>query len=390
MGRNAQAYFVGGISALGGLLFGYDIGVMSSILEMDQWKNYFHHPLSTGVGVITSILTAGCFVGSLCAGYLADKLSRKRTIMAASLVFILGAVIQTASINRGMLITGRFIAGLGVGTLSMVVPVYQSEVAPPAIRGRLVSLQQWSITWGILIAFWIDYGCHFIKSNASWRLAPGYPNGACTYPVCRHVLHSLLTPLAHVDNDRFDEARKCLARLRAGGDENDPADIKEAVRLERETVVRSYTELAKYPIRRRVSSSGVVIQALQQLTGINVIMYFAPSIFKQSGLSSDNASLLAQGCRHLAPTQNKEKLSDGSVDLHLPKGISYLVIVMVYLFVISFAASWGPVGWIYPAEIFPMHIRSRASSIATASNWLFNFVVRSGCTYPDQEDHMGS
>ncbi|KAJ1945958.1 hypothetical protein FBU59_002161 [Linderina macrospora] len=419
MGKNSQAYFVGGISALGGLLFGYDIGVMSSILEMDQWKEYFNHPGSTGVGVITSILTAGCFVGSLCAGYLADKLSRKRTIMGASLIFILGAVIQCASQNRGMLITGRFIAGLGVGTLSMVVPVYQSEVAPASIRGRLVSLQQWSITWGILIAFWIDYGCHFIKSNASWRV----PIAIQMVPAVILFVAMFFIPYSPrwlVDHDRFDEARTCLARLRAGGDENDPAvaeeleEIKEAVRIERETAVRSYAELAKYPIRRRVIL-GVVIQALQQLTGINVIMYFAPSIFKQSGLSSDNASLLAQGINGVinmlatipailwidrwgrrktlmigslmcgatyfvqavatGATQNKETLSDGSVDLHLPKGVSYLVIAMVYLFVISFAASWGPCGWIYPAEIFPMHIRSRASSIATASNWLFNFIV---------------
>ncbi|ORX72493.1 general substrate transporter [Linderina pennispora] len=333
---HAQTYFVGGVSALGGLLFGYDTGVMSSILEMKQWKNYFHHPGSTGVGVITSMLT--CWL--LCR----LAFSRKRSIMGACIIFIIGVIIQTASINRGMLITGRFIAGLGVGTLSMVVPVYQSEVAPPTIRGRLVSFQQWAITWGILIAFWIDYGCHFIKSNASWRV----PIAIQMVPAVILFIGMIFIPYSPrwlVDNDRFDEARKCLARLRAGGDENDPA------------VIEDYTELAKYPIRRRVVL-GVVIQALQQLTGINVIMYFAPSIFKQSGLSSDNASLLAQGINgvinmlatipcHSAvatgATQNKEKLSDGSVDLHLPKGVSYLVIVMVYLFVISFAASWGPV-----------------------------------------------
>ncbi|KAI9499947.1 general substrate transporter [Coemansia spiralis] len=404
MGRNSQAYFVGSVSALGGFLFGFDTGLMSSILEMTYWQDYFNHPGSVGVGVITSMLTAGCFVGSLFAGYLADKFSRKRTIMVACVVFTLGAAIQCGSRNRAMLIAGRFVAGLGVGVLSMTVPIFQSEISPPHIRGRLVSLQQWAITWGLLVAFWIDYGCHFIKSDASWRV----PIGIQIVPAAILFTAMIFMPYSPrwlIDHDQPDKAQQVLGRLRANGDASAPEvleeleEIKEAVRIERETAVRSYFELMRYPIRRRVFL-GVLIQALQQLTGINVIMYFAPSIFKQSGLSGNNASLLAQGINGVinmlatipailfidrwgrrktavatGATQHKEKLSDGSVDLHLPKGVSYLVIVMVYLFVISFAMSWGPIGWIYPSEIFPMHIRSKANSITTASNWLFNFII---------------
>ncbi|KAJ2809531.1 hypothetical protein H4R20_000033 [Coemansia guatemalensis] len=419
MGRNAQAYLVGGISALGGLLFGYDTGVMSSILEMDYWKEYFHHPGSVGVGVIVSLLTAGCFVGSLCAGWLADRYSRKITIMVACVVFTLGASIQCGSRNRAMLICGRFIAGLGVGVLSMTVPVFQSEIAPPEIRGRLVSLQQWAITWGLLIAFWIDYGCHFIKSDASWRI----PIGIQIVPAAILFFSMIFMPFSPrwlIDHDRVDEAHKVLARLRASGNMDAPEvleeleEIKEAVRIDRETAVRSYAELLRVPIRRRVVL-GVVIQALQQLTGINVIMYYAASIFKQSGLTGDNSSLLAQGINGVVnmlatipailwvdrwgrrktlmfgalgcgvtyfiqavatgATQNKTYNDDGEVDLNMPTGPSYLVIVMMYLFVVSFAMSWGPIGWIYPSEIFPMRIRSKANSITTASNWLFNFVI---------------
>ncbi|KAJ2723134.1 hypothetical protein GGI07_002837 [Coemansia sp. Benny D115] len=419
MGRNTQAYMVGAVSAMGGFLFGYDTGVMSSVLEMKHWKNYFNNPQGTGVGVIISLLTAGCFVGSLCAGWLADKFSRKRSIMAACVVFCLGAAIQCGARNRGMLIVGRFIAGLGVGVLSMTVPVFQSEIAPSHIRGRLVSLQQWAITWGLLISFWIDYGCHFIDSDASWRI----PIGIQIVPAIILFVSMIFMPYSPrwlADKDRNEEAHTVLARLRAGGDKNDPEvlqefeEIKEAVRVERETAVRSYVELLRFPIRRRVVL-GVVIQALQQLTGINVIMYLAPSIFKQSGLSGDNASLLAQGVNGVVnmlatipailwidrwgrrktlmfgslgcgltyfiqavatgATQRKTWDDDGSLNLNLPTGPSYLVIVMIYLFVISFAISWGPIGWIYPSEIFPMHIRSKANSITTASNWLFNFVI---------------
>ncbi|KAJ2234668.1 hypothetical protein IWW45_003235 [Coemansia sp. RSA 485] len=419
MGKHAQTYLVGAVSALGGFLFGYDTGVMSSILEMDHWKTFFHNPQSVGVGVIVSLLTAGCFVGSLCAGWLADNFSRKRTIMLASIVFSIGVAIQCGSVNRAMLIVGRFVAGLGVGCLSMTVPIFQSEISPAQIRGRLVSLQQWAITWGMLVAFWVDYGCSFIESNASWRI----PIGIQIVPAMTLFLAMFFMPYSPrwlVDHDKIEEAHKVLARLRANGDFNnlevmeELEDIKEAVRVERETAVRSYMELFRFPIRRRIVL-GVVIQALQQLTGINVILYFSPTIFKQSGLSKDGASLLAQGINGVvnmlatipailwidrwgrrktvmfgslgcgltyfiksmatAATQRKTYDEDGTLNLNLSPGSSYVAIVMMYLFVISFATSWGPIAWLYPSEIFPMHIRSKANSITTASNWLFNFII---------------
>ncbi|KAJ1642815.1 hypothetical protein J3B02_000517 [Coemansia erecta] len=419
MGKNAQSYLVGAVSALGGFLFGYDTGVMSSILEMDFWKAYFNYPQSVGVGVIVSLLTAGCFVGSLASGWLADNFSRKRTIMLATVVFSVGVAIQCGSVNRAMLIVGRFIAGLSVGCLSMTVPIFQSEISPAEIRGRLVSLQQWAITWGLLVAFWVDYGCSFIKSNASWRI----PIGVQIVPATVLFVAMFFMPYSPrwlVDHDKIEEAHKVLARLRANGDFNslevmeELEDIKDAVRVERETAVRSYKELFRFPIRRRVIL-GVVIQALQQLTGINVVMYYASTIFRQSGLSKDGSSLLAQGINGVvnmlatipailwidrwgrrktvifgslgcgltyfikavatAATQNKTIDKDGNINLNLSKASSYVSIVMMYLFVISFAMSWGPIGWIYPSEIFPMHIRSKAISITTASNWLFNFVI---------------
>ncbi|KAJ1867559.1 hypothetical protein LPJ57_005862 [Coemansia sp. RSA 486] len=301
----------------------------------------------------------------------------------------------------------------------MTVPVFQSEIAPAHIRGRLVSLQQWAITWGLLVAYWIDYGCHFIKSDASWRI----PIGIQIVPALILFVSMVFMPYSPrwlVDNDRVDEAHKVLANLRASGDKNNDEvveeleEIKEAVRIDRETAVRSYLELFRFPIRRRVIL-GVVIQILQQLTGINVVMYYASTIFRQSGLSGNNASLLAQGINGVVnmlatipailwidrwgrrktlmfgslgcgvtyfiqavatgATQNKTVDENGDVNLNMPDGPSYLVIVMMYLFVISFAMSWGPIGWIYPSEIFPMRIRSKANSITTASNWLFNFII---------------
>ncbi|KAJ1959632.1 hypothetical protein GGI12_004240 [Dipsacomyces acuminosporus] len=422
MGKHGQTYLIGCIAAMGGLLFGYDIGVMSSVMVMKHWIEFFNDPQEVGLGVIVSILTAGCFVGALFAGWLADKYSRKRTIIAGAVLFIIGSIIQCAAANRGMLIAGRFINGLSVGFLSMVVPMFQSEVAAPEVRGRLVSLQQWAITWGIMIAFWIDYGCGFIESHASWRV----PLGLQMVPAIILLLGMFFVPYSPrwlVNNDRIDEAQQVLARLRSRGDLNAPEvieeleEIREAVRAEKEAAQHSYLELIKYPIRRRIIL-GVGIQIFQQLTGINVIMYFAPKIFEQAGLTGTNASTLAQGINGVVNmlstipailwvdrwgrrrtliigsivcggsylvqaiikgATSHPTLDDGKVNLHMAKGPSYVVVVLVYVFVAGFAFSWGPIGWIYPSEIFPMHVRSKANSITTAANWLFNFIIGLVC-----------
>ncbi|KAJ2403587.1 hypothetical protein J3F80_005422 [Coemansia sp. RSA 2526] len=419
MGNNRRAYLTCSISSLGGFMFGYDTGVLASILEFDKWKSYFHHPGSIGVGVIVSALTAGCFVGSLIAGRIADKYSRKRTIMIACVVFSLGAAIQCGSINRAMLIVGRFISGLGVGVLSMTVPMFQSELAPPAIRGRLVSFQQWAITWGIVVSYWVDYGLHFVQSDVAWRV----PIGIQIVPAAVLFVAMFFMPYSPrwlVNHGLVDEAHVVLAKLRAMGDLNAPdvvtelEEIKESVQVDGVTAVRSYTELFHVPIRRRVLI-GIAVHALSQLSGINVTLYFAPTIFKQSGLTGKNASLLAQGlsgvvnCLFTIPailwidrwgrrktlmfgslgcgiayfvqavatgaTQHKTFDENGDLYLNLPTGPSYVVIVMIYIFIASFAMSWGPVSWVYPSEIFSMHIRSKANSITTAANWLFNFGI---------------
>ncbi|KAJ2526688.1 high affinity glucose transporter, partial [Coemansia sp. RSA 1937] len=237
MGNNRRAYLTCSISSLGGFMFGYDTGVLASILEFDKWKSYFHHPGSIGVGVIVSALTAGCFVGSLIAGRIADKYSRKRTIMIACVVFSLGAAIQCGSINRAMLIVGRFISGLGVGVLSMTVPMFQSELAPPAIRGRLVSFQQWAITWGIVVSYWVDYGLHFVQSDVAWRV----PIGIQIVPAAVLFVAMFFMPYSPrwlVNHGLVDEAHVVLAKLRAMGDLNAPdvvtelEEIKESVQVD--------------------------------------------------------------------------------------------------------------------------------------------------------------
>jgi MFS family permease len=142
-----------GFAAIGGGLFGFDISSMSGVLGTPAYKNYFNYPSGTRQGGITASMPAGSLVGALCSSFLADRLSRRTAIQIAALVWIVGAIFQAASNGIPLLCVGRVVGGWAIGVCSAIVPVYQSEIAPKNIRGRVVSLQQWAITWGILIQY---------------------------------------------------------------------------------------------------------------------------------------------------------------------------------------------------------------------------------------------
>ncbi|CAF1650685.1 unnamed protein product, partial [Didymodactylos carnosus] len=204
-----------------------------------------------------------------------------------------------AAVHLAMLLVGRFIAGLAVGALSMLVPVYQSELASKEVRGRLISLQQFAITIGIAVSFWINFGTSKMQGSISWRLplflqlVPGIILGV-------GILFFPFSPRWLVSQNRDDEAIIVLARIRSDGDTNNPqvqeeyGEIKAEIETEKEVSVNSYAKLLQPPIRRRLVL-GVLIQIFQQLTGINAVMYYAPKIFKQAGLSDNSVSLLATG-----------------------------------------------------------------------------------------------
>ncbi|CAG8743390.1 784_t:CDS:10, partial [Racocetra persica] len=293
-----------------------------------------------------------------------------------------GSILQATATTFAQLYIGRIVSGISIGILSMMVPLYQSEISPKDIRGRLVSLQQFSITIGIAVSFWIDYAAEKIDSSNQWRI----PLGIQCVPA--FLLGTLILPFSPrwlLDHDRDDEALVVLARLRANGDKTDPVvtnefnEIKENVGFEREIAAKSYLELVKIGpenIRKRVIL-GVSIQAFQQLTGINAIMYYAPQIFHNAGLESNSSSLLATGINGIVNMLatipailwidtwgRKPTLINGNFHVNHRDNIGS-----------SYAYSWGPGGWIYPAEIFPLRIRGKALSITTASNWLFNFII---------------
>ncbi|KAI0220476.1 hypothetical protein L0F63_006055 [Massospora cicadina] len=418
---NGFMYFVSGFAAIGGLLFGYDIGVISGVLEVDSFAQVFAPLTAARKGLITSFLVLGCFIGALFSGWSSDRLGRRFSIMGSSLVFSVGALIQTFSSSLGMMIAGRVIAGLSVGILSMAVPLYQSEMANPSVRGRLVSLQQWAITIGIALSFWVNYVCNqLLTGEIVWRL----PLGLQAVPAIILFIGCFSMPFSHrwlLTKGRDEEALASLARLRAGGDKTNPAvveefnEVKEILNQERALGNASYKDLFIGTILIR-TLLGIFIQAFQQLTGINSVMYYAPQIFKQAGFGTQ-AGLLATAINGIVNmsatipailyvdrwgrrktlmagasvmavamatvgilisiygTEGKDQVTGETLVTMSNLGASFTVIVFIYIFVAGFAFSWGPIAWIYPAEIFPMRVRSKGSSLTTASNWAFNYLI---------------
>ncbi|KAI9279697.1 general substrate transporter [Umbelopsis sp. AD052] len=405
-------YGVAAFASIGGFLFGYDQGVMSGIIVMPYWTHYFDNPNDVMTGFIVSIYLLGAFVGGLFAGPISERIGRKRSIQLASIIFTLGSALQAGAISTQMLLGGRFVQGLGIGMYSMNVPVYQSELSPPHLRGRFVALQQLSIVTGIMIAFWLGYGCSFIQSDASWRL-----------PLALQILPSILlffgmfvlpySPRWLVDKNRNEEALHTLARLHAEGNTEDPYVVQEYneivayVKFERENAVRTYRDLFSKQNRRRVMLA-VGIQSMQQWTGINAVLYYAPLIFKGAGLDGTASQLLATGLNGVVSViatipavmfidrwGRVKTLLVGGTGMGITMllagallgayphtdagpnnlGAQYFAIVMMYFFTICFSSSWGPCGWIYPAEIFPNRARAKGTGLSTAANYLMNFVI---------------
>ncbi|KAI9470426.1 general substrate transporter [Zychaea mexicana] len=408
-----KVYLAVVFASIGGFLFGYDQGVMSGILVMPYWIHYFNDPDDVRRGFITSILLLGAFAGALFAGPLSERIGRKISIMVGTVIFWLGTSMQTGATSDGLLLAGRFIQGISVGIYSTNITVYQSELSPPHLRGRAVSLQQFSIVFGIMVAFWIGYGCAYIQSDASWRIPLGLQLAPSVLLFCG-CFFLPYSPRWLCSRGRYDEALHTLARLHSNGDIDDPYvrqeydEIMEQIKFEDEKAVKSYAELFRNrSIRKRVIL-GMGIQTMQQWIGINAVLYYAPFIFRSAGMTGTLPSLLATGVNGIVCVvctipailfvdkwgrrntllaggagMGGSMLIAGSLLKVYPyveggdnnTSAQYGAVAMMFIFSASFSFSWGPIAWIYPAEIFPTRARAKGASLATASNYIFNFVI---------------
>ncbi|KAI1341408.1 general substrate transporter [Xylariaceae sp. FL0016] len=432
MKKVGNVYVIAATSVIGGALFGFDISSMSAIIATEPYKCQFNAqgddpvtgqcrgPNSVLQGGITASMPAGSWLGSLLSGFLSDRFGRKTSIQVGAVIWVIGSIIVCAAVNVPMLIVGRIINGLSVGICSAQVPVYISELSPPSKRGLLIGMQQWAITWGICIMFFLCYGSSFISGDAAFRL----PWGLQMIPAILLFLGLLVLPESPrwlAKKDRWEETKEILTLVHGKGDPNAPivakemAEIREVVDFERQNSDVSWLELFKPNMINR-THIGLFTQIWSQLTGMNVMMYYIAYVFEMAGMGGDllpsgiqfiinvvmtvpalifqdtwgrrptmlvgallmclwmaiNAGLFAVYSRPATPDDH---FDTDAVSMVISGGAGKAVIASTYLFVASYAPTWGPASWTYPPELYPLRVRGKAVALATSGNWAFNFAL---------------
>jgi sugar porter (SP) family MFS transporter len=386
------------ITALGGLLFGYDTGVVSGALLF--LKKDFGGLSSFQQELVTSLLLVGAVVGALTAGRVADRIGRRATVMITAVVFIVGVLLAAFTPTFAVLLIARIIIGLAVGAASMTVPLYIGEVVPPQMRGGLVSLNQLAITSGILVSYLVDYG---LSSTGNWRLMFGLA-AIPAVALFTGMLFQRESPHWLIRQGRVEEARAVLALVRGTGRPSDADDIEAEIR-EVQEVSRQRQAGTRELLSRNVRpllAVGVLLAVFQQITGINTVIYYAPSLLQGAGFGN-SAALLANvvngavnvgmtivAVRLLDRVGRRPLLLSGTAGMalgmvivalsflggsHLTGALAIVAVLGLLVYTGSFAIGLGPVFWLLIAEIYPLQIRGAAMSVASMANWAANFVV---------------
>ncbi len=383
------------IAAIGGLLFGYDTGVISGALL------YIKDDLHAGdfeQQAIVSVLLLGAMVGALASGYLADRISRRWTKVMSGSIYVLGALGCAFSVNAEMLIGFRFLLGLSVGTASFVSPLYISEVSPPKVRGGLVSFNQLAITSGILVAYIVNFLFKDVAYNWRWMLGVAAIPGAALAVGMLTVPH---TPRWLMLTKQEDRARGVLENLRSEDEDADiQAEIDEINKANAKEGESRIKDLVS-PRLRPLLLIGLALAIFQQFVGVNTVIYYAPTILADTGLtkSSSITQTVFVGITNVVFTivavllldrvGRRKLLLVGVAGLTLAlatlgvyfwssalqDNVPYLALVALLVYIASFAVGLGPVFWLMISEIYPMGVRSKAMSISTIANWGANFLV---------------
>ncbi|EJF56602.1 general substrate transporter [Dichomitus squalens LYAD-421 SS1] len=405
------------VAGTGFTLFGYDQGVMSALLSAKQFEDVFpqvivdsNHPSNDATlqSFIVAIYEIGCLIGALSNLWVGDWLGRRRTIVLGGIIMIIGAILQTTSFSYAQMVVARIITGLGNGLNTSTVPSYHAECSPAARRGSLIMIEGSLITLGIMISYWIDFAFFWLSgSSAQWRV-----------PIALQILLAFMmivgifflpeSPRWLAKHGRNAEALAVISALE--GKPHTDADVHQTYHAIREAVAaETHFGNDSSPLREiftggpsqnfRRAFLGVVVQCFQQITGINIITYYATLLFERLGIDDVKARIIAacNGTEYFLASLIAIFLIDrvgrrplmlfgavgqtitmillavlGRIDT---SGTQVASAVLLFVFNSFFAVGWLGMTWLYPAEIVGLRIRAPANAFSTASNWTFNFMV---------------
>lgn len=398
------------VATLGGLLFGYDTAVISG--TVGSLDKFFIEPYGLSetaansmLGRVVSSALIGCIIGGLMGGLVSLKLGRRNGLLLAAVLFLISAIgsaipeMFLAPIGKGdhtfvtAFVIYRIIGGVGVGLASMLSPMYIAEVAPANIRGKLVSWNQFAIIFGMLVVYFVNYAIA-LQGDDSWLNAIGW-RWMFASEIIPAILFLILlffvpeTPRYLVLRDRPEKALSVLTKI--NGAETGRKVLEEI----KETLVLHSGKLFSYGML--VVVIGILLSAFQQFVGINVVLYYAPEIFKNMGSGTDTALLqtIIVGIINLSFTVlaivTVDKFGRKPLQIIGAVGMAFFMFALGFAFffqklglaalifmlgyVACFAVSWGPVTWVLLAEIFPNRIRGRAMAVAVAAQWISNYLV---------------
>ena len=401
------------VAVIGGLLFGYDTAVISGaekgLQAFFQSATDFNYTDALH-GFTTSSALIGCIIGALISGILASSLGRKKSLFVAGILFLLSALgsyypeflfFEKGHATKGLLIAFnlyRILGGIGVGLASALCPMYIAEVAPASKRGRLVSWNQFAIIFGQLVVYFVNF--LIIKSHASdpnvvaWTNAIGWRGMFVSEAVPAGLFALLIllvpeTPRFLALNGQDHKALTVLSNI------NGEVRAREILAEIKATAVEKREKLLAYGFL--VVFIGCMLSVFQQIIGINAVLYFAPRIFESMGVSNNMLFTVIMGVvnitftlvavfnvekvgRKVLLTQGSILMAVGAMGVALSNVISlpaWVPVASIMMYSAAFMFSWGPICWVYISELFPNTIRSQATAIAVASQWIFNFIVSS-------------
>ena len=411
------------VATLGGLLFGYDTAVISGTVSALDY--FFIQPLGLAetaansmLGRVVSSALIGCIIGGLTGGLVSLKLGRKKGLILAAVLFLVSAIgsaipeMFLAPVGEGdhtfvtHFIIYRIIGGVGVGLASMLSPMYIAEVAPANIRGRLVSLNQFAIILGMLLVYFVNYFIA-LQGDESWLNETGW-----RWMFASEIVPALLflillflvpeSPRYMVIRNKPDSALAVLTRI------NGAVKAKEVLEEIRSTVVHRSGKLFSFGIL--IIVIGILLSVFQQFVGINVVLYYAPEIFKNMG-SGTNVALLQTiivGIINLSFTIlaifTVDKFGRKPLQIIGALGMAFFMFALGTAFYMNqpglaalifmlgyvgcFAMSWGPVTWVLLSEIFPNRIRGKAMSVAVAAQWISNYLISWSFPLMDKSSYL--